>query len=112
LPLAIELDAKNDYYGHHEGDQVSTWRATQAKAQFSAVLDRADEDGPQLVERRKSRYWLVTDEQWKERAKPAVQVENNEPRKSLWDKLRLPPEHRTDEVLFPRVKGKAKWVKF
>jgi len=40
-----------------------TWAATQAKAKFSEVLDRAESEGPQLVRRRKQDFYVITREQ-------------------------------------------------
>jgi prevent-host-death family protein len=37
-----------------------TWAATQAKAKFSEVLDKAETEGPQLVRRRKQEFVVVT----------------------------------------------------
>lgn len=39
-----------------------TWAATQAKAKFSEVLDKAEAEGPQLVRRRKRDFYVVTKE--------------------------------------------------
>lgn len=39
------------------------WAATQAKAKFSEVLDKAEAEGPQLVRRRKQEFILLTREQ-------------------------------------------------
>lgn len=40
-----------------------TWAATQAKAKFSEVLDKAEAEGPQLVRRRKREFYVLTREQ-------------------------------------------------
>jgi prevent-host-death family protein len=42
---------------------MAIWGATQAKAKFSEVLDRAEAEGPQLVRRRKREFFVVTREQ-------------------------------------------------
>lgn len=42
--------------------KVMTWAATQAKAKFSEVLDRAETEGPQIVRRRKREYCVMTRE--------------------------------------------------
>ena len=39
---------------------MASWGAT--KAQFSAVLDRAETEGPQLVMRRKQEFYVLTKE--------------------------------------------------
>ncbi|MEO7029565.1 MAG: type II toxin-antitoxin system prevent-host-death family antitoxin [Acidobacteriaceae bacterium] len=40
-----------------------TWAATQAKAKFSEVLDKAEAEGPQLVRRRKREFYVIAREQ-------------------------------------------------
>jgi len=42
---------------------VTVWGAAKAKAQFSAVLDKAETEGPQLVKRRKQKFLVMTEEQ-------------------------------------------------
>jgi prevent-host-death family protein len=37
-----------------------TWAATQAKAKFSEILDKAETEGPQLVRRRKREFYVMT----------------------------------------------------
>ncbi len=49
----------NDYKGYF-GDDMTTWRATKAKAQFSAMLDKAENEGPQLVTRRNRVFYVLT----------------------------------------------------
>ncbi len=44
-----------------------TWAATQAKAKFSEVLNRAESTGPQLVKRRKQEFLVITREDFAER---------------------------------------------
>jgi len=41
-----------------------TWAATQAKAKFSEVLDKAETEGPQLILRRKREYYVMTKEEY------------------------------------------------
>lgn len=41
-----------------------TWAATQAKAKFSEVLDKAETEGPQLVRRRRHEFVVMTREQF------------------------------------------------
>ena len=92
-----------------------TWGVASAKAKFSSVLDLAEAEGPQQVQRRRQRFLVVTEEQWAERAKVATAAAD-EPsataEENLWDLLRLPEEFRSDEDLFPRTRGEGKWVKF
>jgi len=42
---------------------MAGWGFAQAKAQFSAVLDKAETEGPELVKRRKREFYIVTKEQ-------------------------------------------------
>ena len=42
---------------------MTVWGAAKAKAQFSAVLDKAETEGPQLVKRRKQKFLVMTEEQ-------------------------------------------------
>jgi prevent-host-death family protein len=48
---------------------MTTWQATKAKAQLSAVMDRAAVEGPQRLTRRgRGTFILVTEEEWKKRS--------------------------------------------
>ena len=42
---------------------MGTWGVAKAKAHFSAVLDKAETEGPQLVTRRKREFLVMTKEQ-------------------------------------------------
>ncbi len=89
---------------------MTTWRATKAKAQFSAVLDKAETEGPQLVERRKTRFVLLTEAEWAARnpvAQPSVPGKTSG--HMMWDALRLPPEDRVD-CEFPRLNWQPRKV--
>lgn len=49
---------------------MTTWQATKAKAQLSAVMDRAASEGPQRLTRRgRGNYILVTEDEWKKRTR-------------------------------------------
>jgi prevent-host-death family protein len=41
-----------------------TWAATQAKAKFSEVLDKAESEGPQVVRRRKREFVVITKDEF------------------------------------------------
>ena len=85
---------------------MATWGATKAKAQFSAVLDRASTEGPQLVTRRNQEFYIVTKEQMrKETQLPAAE----KPFVSAWDALRPSFDERFD-VDFSRLRGKTRKV--
>jgi PHD/YefM family antitoxin component YafN of YafNO toxin-antitoxin module len=94
---------------------MAKWAVAEAKAKFSAVLDKAENEGPQLVERRKRRFVLMTEEELARRMQ--VPAEANAPvagersGKRLWDALRCPPEDGID-VEFPRLKWKPRKVEF
>jgi hypothetical protein len=77
----------------------------EAKAKFSAVLDKAETEGPQLVRRRKREFYVLTREQLEQRSK-----ELDKPFVSAWDALRPSFEERYDDVEFPRLKGKMRIV--
>ena len=87
---------------------MANWGVAQAKAQFSAVLDKAETEGPQLVRRRKREFYIVTKEQLAERPKSAA-VEK--PFVSAWDALR-PSADLCFDYEFPRAKGNARAAKF
>jgi hypothetical protein len=48
---------------------MGTWGVAKAKAQFSAVLDKAETEGPQLVKRRKQEFLVMTREQLAEQVR-------------------------------------------
>jgi len=100
--------AKNDYNGYLEDRDMASWGATQAKAKFSAVLDKAETEGPQLVRRRKREFYVLTKEQLEQRSK---ELEVEKPFVSAWDALRPSFEERYDDVEFPRLRGKMRAVK-
>ena len=64
---------------------MASWGVAQAKAQFSAVLDKVEIEGPQLVKRRKREFYIVTKEQLAEAKTVAIE----KPFVSAWDALRV-----------------------
>jgi prevent-host-death family protein len=56
-----------------------TWAATEAKAKFSEVLDRAEQEGPQIVRRRKHVYLIMTREEHDAAPEVAKLLRKNEP---------------------------------
>ena len=87
---------------------MASWQATDAKARFSALLDAAATEGPQLVRRRKVKYVVTTEEEIEKRLAEAREGK----RKvfiSAWDALRPPFQDRFD-VDFPRVDLKPRPV--
>lgn len=86
---------------------MTSWGATEAKAKFSAVLDKAETEGPQLVRRRKREFYVLTKEQLMERSKASA--DSGKSFVSAWDALRPSFDDRYN-VEFPRVKGKTRRV--
>jgi hypothetical protein len=89
---------------------MAYWQATNAKAKFSAMLDAAEAEGPQLIHRRKQRFVVTTEKE--------IELRLEEARKgkrkkfiSAWDALRPSFDQRYD-IEFPRLGSKARWVKF
>ncbi len=77
-----------------------------AQAQFSAVLDKAETEWPQLVRRRKQEVLVMPREQLAARVHPPA---SEKPFVSAWDALRPSFEERFD-VDFPRLRGKSRKV--
>lgn len=90
---------------------MTSWGATEAKAKFSAVLDKAETEGPQLVERRKKRFVLLTEEELIAQRLSVPPGKAKAPARSGWDALRPPAELRFDYE-FPRIRGKVRAAKF
>lgn len=86
---------------------MTSWGATEAKTKFSAVLDKAESEGPQLVRRRKKRFVLLTEEELERLSNAPAKGEK--PFVSAWDALRPSFADRYD-VDFPRLKGKTRKV--
>jgi len=87
-----------------------SWTATQAKAKFSEVLDKAETSGPQVVRRRKLEFVLMTREEDEKRS-AAKAAESQKPFVSAWDAMTPTFDERYDFDI-PRTKSKARWVKF
>jgi len=87
-----------------------TWGATQAKAKFSEMLDKAETSGPQVVTRRKREFVLMTREEH-EKCSAAKAAENPKSFVSAWDALGGPDAAQFDFDI-PRTPSKARWVKF
>ena len=85
-----------------------TWTATQARAKFGEVLDRAETSGPQIVTRRKREFLIITTEDFAERTKAEAR---EKPFVSAWDAL-APSSGATFDVDFPRSRSKLRAVKF
>jgi hypothetical protein len=91
---------------------MGTWGVAKAKAHFSAVLDKAETEGPQLVERRKKRFVLLMEEELAKRSGAASSIGSGPGSgKDLWNALRCPPEDGVD-VKFPRISWEPRKVKF
>lgn len=94
---------------------MANWAVADAKAKFSAVLDKAESEGPQLVQRRKRRFVLMTEEELIRRTQiPADMIaprKGETSGKRLWDALQCPPADGID-VKFPRLNWKPRQVEF
>jgi hypothetical protein len=94
---------------------MATWGATEAKAKFSAVLNKAKKEGPQVVRRRDEEY-IVCDQSAVSDAERLADVDVDEDGKTsgqrLWESLRCPPEDGVDDVDFPRMTGHLRKVDF
>ena len=86
---------------------MASWRATEAKAKFSAMLDKAATEGPQLVRRRRQEFYVLTKEQLAERSNAAPE---EKPFVSAWDALRPSFDERYNDIVFPRLKGRLRKV--
>ena len=84
------------------------WAATLAKAKFSEVLDKAETEGPQLVNRRRREFVVITKEDF---TKSKLQEATEKPFVSAWDAL-APSSGETFDVEFPRSNSKGRKVKF
>jgi prevent-host-death family protein len=82
---------------------MTSWRATEAKAQFSEVLDKAETEGPQVVQRRKKRFIVLTEEELTRRTAGVMPTTTGKTSgQILWEALRPAPQDRGDYE-FPRV---------
>ena len=88
---------------------MAYWRATNAKAKFSGLLDAAESEGPQLIHRRKQTFVVTTE---KEIERRLAEAKNGKRGKfiSAWDALRPSFDERYDDVEFPRLGGKMRTV--
>jgi prevent-host-death family protein len=89
---------------------MATWRATNAKAKFSGLLDAAESEGPQLI-RRRTQTFVVTTEAEIERRIEEARKGKRQKFISAWDALRPSFDERFD-IDFPRSKSKARLVDF
>jgi hypothetical protein len=55
------------------------WAATEAKAKFSEVLNKAETEGPQIVRRRKQEYLIMTKEEHEASPKVAKLLQQSSP---------------------------------
>lgn len=87
-----------------------TWAATQAKAKFSEVLDKAETEGPQVVRRRKHEFVVITREEYDALPKSAAASEGAKERESLVEFFRKSPAYGLN-VDFKRVNLRRRKVK-
>jgi hypothetical protein len=72
------------------------WRAANAKAKFSELLDTAETEGPQLVRRRKQTFVVTTQAEIEKRINEARSGKRSS-FISAWDAMRVPPSARLTE---------------
>ncbi|WP_263373276.1 type II toxin-antitoxin system prevent-host-death family antitoxin [Granulicella aggregans] len=74
---------------------MGTWQAVDAEARFSALLDAAADEGPQVI-RQKGRTFVITAKQ--DQQEEPVKAAESEPKKfvSAWEALRPSFEDRFD----------------
>ena len=85
-----------------------TWTATQARAKFGEVLDRAETSGPQVITRRGREFLILTKEDFEKRT---AAITADKPFVSGWKAL-APSSGATFEIDFPRSKSRPRAVKF
>jgi prevent-host-death family protein len=89
---------------------MGTWAVAKAKAQFSALIDIAHEEGAQKITRNGKLVGLVVSpEDWDKRSTSSEATEKQFV--SAWDALGGPETAKFDFEI-PRTKSKARWVKF
>jgi hypothetical protein len=89
---------------------MAFWQATNAKAKFSGLLDAAENEGPQLIHRRKQTFIVTTEAEIERRLDEARQGRRQK-FISAWDALR-PSFDRRYDIDFPRTKWKPRRVDF
>lgn len=87
-----------------------TWAATQAKAKFSEVLDRAETTGPQIVKRRKREFIVITREDLAARTKSSA-AKGPKAFVSAWEAL-APSSGVSFDIEFARSNTKPRAAKF
>ena len=88
---------------------MATSGVAEAKAKFSAVLDKAESEGPQLVRRRKQTFYVFTREQIDALTQEkSSKSSTGKPLISAWDAMRPSFADRYDDVDFPRLKGRMR----
>jgi prevent-host-death family protein len=88
-----------------------TWAATQAKAKFSEVLDKAESEGPQVVRRRKHEFVLMRKEEYDALPKDATGAETAKEQQSLVAFFRNSPAYGLNAT-FKRIKLRPRKAKF
>jgi len=87
---------------------MANWQATNAKAKFSALLDAAEQEGPQRIQRRKLTFVVTTEKEFERRV---AEASADKPKKfiSAWDALRPTFDERYDLEL-PQREWKSRPV--
>jgi len=92
---------------------MTVWGATEAKAKFSAVLNKAKKEGPQVVRRRDEEYVISTKVAFQTRGvlEADVDEDGKTSGQRLWERLLCPPEDGID-VEFERPDWTMRKVEF
>ncbi len=95
----------------HRVERWGNWQATNAKTEFSALLDAVAHEGPQRIQRRKLTFVVTTKQEFERRVAEA-NAENPKQFVSAWDSLKPTFDERYDDVEFPRVDSEVRPVDF
>jgi hypothetical protein len=112
----ISRHTTNDYTGP-SADCNDNLGRNQSQGTLQRRLDKAESEGPQLLQRRKTKFVLLTEAEWEGSRALEHTAAIQEPTqaaagtRSLWDRLRLVPCDGIDPV-FPRMQGKPRHIDF
>jgi prevent-host-death family protein len=91
---------------------MRTWGVAQAKAQFSAVIEKAIREGPQAITKGgKDAVVIVSKREWRKLAESQNATPNTTKFISAWDALKPSFDERYD-IDFPRTEGTTRDVDF
>ena len=88
---------------------MTAWAVTHAKAKLSEVLDMAESQGPQLIQRRKQRFVLLTEQEYEAQTKR--DQSSVEGVRDAWEATKPSFEERYNFDI-PKLKGGFRLVDF